>query len=43
MEAIIQLRTELKGAEEHKERLEQQLIYLRDCIQVFKKEIEYRK
>ena len=42
MEAILQLRTELKGAEKHKEKLEQQLGYLKDCIQVLRKELEYR-
>ncbi len=42
MEAILQLRTELKGAERYKENLEQQLGQLNDCIRVLRKELEYR-
>ncbi|MEJ2267806.1 MAG: hypothetical protein P8X70_01895 [Nanoarchaeota archaeon] len=43
MEAVIQLKNELEGAEKHKEKLERQLLYLKNCIQVLRKELEYRK
>ncbi len=42
MSVVLQLKTEIKGAEQKKVHLEEQLLYLKSSIKVLQKELEQR-